>query len=779
MATILRNKTLHPDLGYPTELNNSCLPWNSDVFNYFTKLRQEIISNGDSNPSVRGVAKLVMVGVLEVWDKSNLVKWRRRINSDGELEVDGNGNYLIERTNVITEKRILDKIEKIYKDGIKLLKWQREKKDNFTCDTHINLKESFQQLFDVMCCRCELTERACNTCTVEMRIPDLEIPFIIDQRSKREMFISGIDRKGTEIYEKRGKRQEMRENQEVGEEKRRKLHEAQPIVDEDQFSEIFDNEDDLSDSLDGLTTIEDISENDPKHNVRKLPKLARMCDRYGISDRAGAAIANAVLQDYGIIAKHNPRDVIDRSKLCRERERLGKIAEEENLEKNYGEIMGLYYDGRIDKTLVRVEREDGKVKCQTQKESHEVIIAEPGSRYIDHISPKSGKAKDVATEIIDVINEISADVVVLGCDGTPVNTGPHGGINRIIELKLGHPCQRAVCGIHTNELILKHIFKDSDGNSSGPTSYSGPIGRIISEDLTKYPLVQFQAIAGKVEEISSEMVCTFSTDYRYLYEISIAIQIGPEKINERLLIKNPGTLNHARWNTLANRILRLYISTLHPSNDLKRLVNFILKQYVPGWIQFKRFWEISSGATNFFQLVQLSRDLPPQDMKIAHEVLQTNGFWSHPENILISMLTDSCRSVREKAVNCILTHRYSSINTIDTLFEPRKFIVPKINFGADCYWNLVDIDTTLITEPPLTTLVSDQDLQSAIEKALIFPPYPCHSQAVERWVKEVTQASQKRYGQQSRHRFILNRARCREEYPVFNRKQDYYGVNID
>ena len=71
-------------------------------------------------------------------------------------------------------------------------------------------------------------------------------------------------------------------------------------------------------------------------------------------------------------------------------------------------------------------------------------------------------------------------------------------------------------------------------------------------------------------------------------------------------------------------------------------------------------------------------------MKIAHEVLQTNGFWSHPENILISMLTDSCRSVREKAVNCILTHRYSSINTIDTLFEPRKFIVPKINFGADC-----------------------------------------------------------------------------------------------
>ena len=50
------------------------------------------------------------------------------------------GIIQLRRTNVITEKRILDKIEKIYKDGIKLLKWQREKKDNFTCDTHIKLE---------------------------------------------------------------------------------------------------------------------------------------------------------------------------------------------------------------------------------------------------------------------------------------------------------------------------------------------------------------------------------------------------------------------------------------------------------------------------------------------------------------------------------------------------------------------------------------------------------------------------------------------------------------
>ena len=44
-----------------------------------------------------------------------------------------------------------------------------------------------------------------------------------------------------------------------------------------------------------------------------------MCDRYQISDRAGAAIANAVLQDYGIITPDEDSLIIDRNKLCRSR----------------------------------------------------------------------------------------------------------------------------------------------------------------------------------------------------------------------------------------------------------------------------------------------------------------------------------------------------------------------------------------------------------------------------------------------------------------------------
>ena len=50
-----------------------------------------------------------------------------------------------------------------------------------------------------------------------------------------------------------------------------------------------------------------------------LPALAAACDRGGVCDRAAASLAAAVLQDMQIISQSNPSQVIDRSKVRRER----------------------------------------------------------------------------------------------------------------------------------------------------------------------------------------------------------------------------------------------------------------------------------------------------------------------------------------------------------------------------------------------------------------------------------------------------------------------------
>ena len=56
----------------------------------------------------------------------------------------------------------------------------------------------------------------------------------------------------------------------------------------------------------------------------RLPTLARECDRWGVSDRSAAALASAVLVDCGIIDAHDSSDVIDPSKIRRERQKKEK-----------------------------------------------------------------------------------------------------------------------------------------------------------------------------------------------------------------------------------------------------------------------------------------------------------------------------------------------------------------------------------------------------------------------------------------------------------------------
>ena len=54
-------------------------------------------------------------------------------------------------------------------------------------------------------------------------------------------------------------------------------------------------------------------------NFTELVNLAEACDRYNVSNTAGAAIATATLIDYGVISTDETSLVIDRSKLWRQR----------------------------------------------------------------------------------------------------------------------------------------------------------------------------------------------------------------------------------------------------------------------------------------------------------------------------------------------------------------------------------------------------------------------------------------------------------------------------
>ena len=87
--------------------------------------------------------------------------------------------------------------------------------------------------------------------------------------------------------------------------------------------------------------------------------LAKMSERFQISDRAAAAIANSVMQDLGLITDDDKTYVIDRSKLRRERERCrAEIRKKE--QENFKLVNAIYFDGRKDATQVTMQGPNDK-----------------------------------------------------------------------------------------------------------------------------------------------------------------------------------------------------------------------------------------------------------------------------------------------------------------------------------------------------------------------------------------------------------------------------------
>jgi hypothetical protein len=295
-----------------------------------------------------------------------------------------------------------------------------------------------------------------------------------------------------------------------------------------------------------------------------IPSFSRVCDRYGVPDRALAALASALLHDVtsaSSLENVTNEVVIDRSKVRRKRmkARHGVINKEISVESC--NIQAVYFDGRLDDTLRLNKTEDGKMHRTTVKENHISLIEEPKSQFIGYTVPLSGKAIDIANSILEYFFENNltiSEIVCIGCDGCTTNTGNTKGVIRKLEEKLIRPLQWFICQLHSNELPLRYLFKKLDGPTGGPKGFVGPVGRSLTTCHT-LKSVQFEPIEFVIDQINRGNKNDLSTDQQYLYDMCKAVSTG--KISQELENRSPGKLSHARWLTTANKILRLYTTT--------------------------------------------------------------------------------------------------------------------------------------------------------------------------------------------------------------------------
>ena len=118
------------------------------------------------------------------------------------------------------------------------------------------------------------------------------------------------------------------------------------------------------------------------------------------------------------------------------------------------------------------------------------------------------------------------------------------------------------CAIHSFALTELHL--DLQG-------FTGPIEKALASCHT-LPVCNYDKIEGELPVIDSEEL---STDQKYFYDIFGAVISGHCSLD--LSLRNPGAINHARWLTRGNRILRMYIG-----NELAKTqyLNWFLWQHL-------------------------------------------------------------------------------------------------------------------------------------------------------------------------------------------------------
>lgn len=161
-------------------------------------------------------------------------------------------------------------------------------------------------------------------------------------------------------------------------------------------------------------------------------------DRYGISDRAGAAIVSATLQDIGLVTESDTSSVIDRSKIRRARAQTRSSGAAVNVLEGDDSLICISFDGRKDKTMLY---EDNRRK--TVVEEHITLVKEPDSQYIGHITLATADALTISKKLYFYL-ALKCDlkrIIAIGCDGTAVNTGNKAGIICLLEKKLHRPLQ--------------------------------------------------------------------------------------------------------------------------------------------------------------------------------------------------------------------------------------------------------------------------------------------------------------------------------------------------
>lgn len=269
---------------------------------------------------------------------------------------------------------------------------------------------------------------------------------------------------------------------------------------------------------------------------------------------------------------------------------------------------------------------------------------------------------------------------------------------------------------------------------------------------------------------TDEIIKGFSTDAKYLFQMANAISSGV--VSEDLANIKPGKIVNSHWLTKAARLLRLYVTKKNPSKNLRILVEFIIKCYVPMYFNIKYYSSVVYGSALFFKFISWSRFLEPTLRTIVNNTIKNNSYFAHSENILLSMLFDDRKEKRDCAIKKILRYR----NEVEDPTELRDYEKPDINFFCSDYTEMINLnDINNVSEPPFTRSIPYDALKEYLNQddpPFIDPKIPSHIQGTERHVQLLASVS-KRVIPENVEAVTATTLESREKYPRLETKKDF------
>ena len=465
----------------------------------------------------------------------------------------------------------------------------------------------------------------------------------------------------------------------------------------------------------------------------------------------GSRKASQLLSEYSVT---KGGDSVSRSRIQRalEKTRQEKLSGVGNSATGCSAI---FCDGRNDRSRT------GRTGQISETVHNITVNMHPGDIFIGHFTC-SGRhtGEAIAEQLKTFLTErgvhISA-VSTIGGDGTNAVVGHRGGLMTHFERLLGRPLTRVVCLNHQAELPYRAVFRNLDGETTGPASFSGPIGKQLAGAVHQLPVAKFPPLSGaELPVLPSDVVSGLSKDLQLLVECAAGVASGDVAA---VVHRQHGQLNMARWYTAQSRLLRVYMSQQCPSAELTTLATYVVCVYVPTVIAIRYRSDLVEAPKHFFDQLKRQRShLTGEVLATAHRNMCRNSHMAHPEAVVLAMLGDERREVRCRAVQLVLEARRRRKPR-----TPRAYKCPDINTGATDYMNLVNVTEYAShndVEPPLVHDFGEEQLNALLDEPLR-TDVPCDTQSTERSVKLTTEAAAAVKGTRRQDGYSLNKVAYR------------------